>query len=351
MQLTSENYYSKEANEEYLSVSQYKDFMGTYGKRGCEEYALAKIEGTWEENMEDSDALMVGSYVDAHFEGTLDLFKAKHPCMFKKDGGLMAKYLKANEMIQRCERDEVFSHYMSGEKQVIMTADMFGAKWKIKIDSYHPGQCIVDLKTCQSINKVFFHHDIGYMNFLAEWGYYIQGAVYQKVVEINTGKKLPFFIAAVSKEKVPDIQVIAVEQNLLDEALAEVEHNVPMILPASFMVVAPGSWNQLEVWDDINRMRTLNTTQSRRRAQMHVCPLQLDIVERIINRYSNEGDIVYDPFGGLMTVPMTAVKTHRYGKGCELNPDYFRDGVGYLQSAENEVDEPTLFDLFPEVLP
>lgn len=115
-------------------------------------------------------------------------------------------------------------------------------------------------------------------------------------------------------------------------------------LPATFMVVAPGSWNQLEVWDDINRMRTLNTTQSRRRAQMHVCPLQLDIVERIINRYSNEGDVVYDPFGGLMTVPMTAVKMHRNGKGCELNPDYFRDGVGYLQAAENEVDEPTLFD-------
>lgn len=122
-------------------------------------------------------------------------------------------------------------------------------------------------------------------------------------------------------------------------------------LPATFMVVAPGSWNQVEVWDDINRMRTLNTTQSRRRAQMHVCPLQLDIVERIINRYSNEGDTVYDPFGGLMTVPMTAVKMRRYGKGCELNPDYFRDGVGYLQAAENEIDEPTLFDFMPEVLP
>lgn len=122
-------------------------------------------------------------------------------------------------------------------------------------------------------------------------------------------------------------------------------------LPATFMVVAPGSWNQMEVWDDINRMRTLNTTQSRRRAQMHVCPLQLDIVERIINRYSNEGDTVYDPFGGLMTVPMTAVKMKRYGIGCELNPDYFRDGVGYLQAAENEIDEPTLFDFMPEVLP
>lgn len=122
-------------------------------------------------------------------------------------------------------------------------------------------------------------------------------------------------------------------------------------LPATFMVVAPGSWNQMEVWDDINRMRTLNTTQSRRRAQMHVCPLQLDIVERIINRYSNEGDLVYDPFGGLMTVPMTAVKMNRLGYGCELNPDYFRDGVGYCQAAEDEIETPTLFDFIPEVMP
>lgn len=120
-------------------------------------------------------------------------------------------------------------------------------------------------------------------------------------------------------------------------------------LPAIFMVVAPGSWNTMEVWDDINRMKTLNTTQSRRRKQMHVCPLQIDIVERIINRFSNEGDLVLDPFGGLMTVPMTAVKMHRRGYGIELNEDYFRDGVGYLQAAEAEVESPTLFD-FLEVV-
>lgn len=66
--------------------------------------------------------------------------------------------------------------------------------------------------------------------------------------------------------------------------------------------------------DDINRMRTLNTTQSRRRQQMHVCPLQLDIVERIVNRYSNEGDWVLDPFGRLMTVPVTADLGERYRK-------------------------------------
>lgn len=81
---------------------------------------------------------------------------------------------------------------------------------------------------------------------------------------------------------------------------------------------------------------------------MHVCPLQTDIVERIINRYSNEGDMVFDPFGGLMTVPVTAVKMKRRGYGIELNPDYFRDGVGYLQAAEQEAEEPTLFD-FMEV--
>ena len=81
---------------------------------------------------------------------------------------------------------------------------------------------------------------------------------------------------------------------------------------------------------------------------MHVCPLQIDIVERIINRYSNEGDLVFDPFGGLMTVPMTAVKMGRRGYGIELNSDYFRDGVGYLEEAEQEVETPTLFD-FMEV--
>lgn len=91
-------------------------------------------------------------------------------------------------------------------------------------------------------------------------------------------------------------------------------------------------------------MKTLNTNQSRRKLQMHVCPLQIDIVERIINRYSNKEDLVYDPFGGLMTVPMVAVKMGRKGKGCELNCDYFRDGVGYLQAAECEIDMPTLFD-------
>ena len=159
----------------------------------------------------------------------------------------------------------------------------------------------------------------------------------------------------VSKDELTDISVDnlqAVYRQYSRDHVYDYEEHVKLAkeldsngrLPATFMVVAPGSWNDLDVWDDINRMRTLNTNQSRRRQQMHVCPLQLDIVERIINRFSSEGDVVYDPFGGLMTVPMTAVKMKRYGIGCELNPDYFRDGVGYLQAAEDEMEMPTLFD-------
>lgn len=118
-------------------------------------------------------------------------------------------------------------------------------------------------------------------------------------------------------------------------------------LPATFMCVAPGSWDG-EVWDDINRMRTLNSEQVRRGRQMHVCPLQLDIVERLINRYSNPGETVYDPFGGIMTVPYMAVKMGRDGMATELNPDYFRDGLGYLREADAERDVPTLFDFLEE---
>lgn len=118
-------------------------------------------------------------------------------------------------------------------------------------------------------------------------------------------------------------------------------------LPATFMVVAPGSWTD-EVWDDINRMRTLNTTQSQRRKALHVCPLQLDIVNRLINRFSNPGDLVLDPFGGLGTVALEAVKLGRKGYSIELNGDYFRDAVGYLKELDEREETISLFDLLGE---
>ena len=115
-------------------------------------------------------------------------------------------------------------------------------------------------------------------------------------------------------------------------------------LPASFMTLAPSSHDP-DVWHDVNRMRTLNGEQSRRRLAAHVCPLQYDIVDRIIRRYTNEGELVLDPFGGLGTVAMRAVMLGRRGYSVELNEEYHRYGVGYLEAAEKEVSMPSLFDV------
>lgn len=237
MQLTSENYYSREANREYMSVSQFKDFVGTYGRLGCEFTALEKIEERWED--EKSTALMVGSYVDSYFEGTLAKFKAENPSLFKKDGGLKAEYVKADEIIARIERDEYFMKYMSGQKQVIMTGELFGAKWKIKIDSYIPDVAIVDLKVMSSITELKWVKDLGYLDFVRYWGYDIQGAIYQEIVRQNTGKRLPFYIAAASKEEETNIEVIHVTDNFLKDAMSMVEAAMPRILQVKSGEVKP----------------------------------------------------------------------------------------------------------------
>jgi DNA modification methylase len=122
----------------------------------------------------------------------------------------------------------------------------------------------------------------------------------------------------------------------------ELEHRGK--LPASFMLFPPVSKHP-DVWTDITRMRVLNSQQSRRSEDNHVCPLQLDIAERLIVRYSNPGEIIFDPFAGIFTVPYVAIHNDRIGWGCELSPEYWRCGVGYCEQAEAEITMPTLFDL------
>ena len=115
-------------------------------------------------------------------------------------------------------------------------------------------------------------------------------------------------------------------------------------LPSSFMVLAPGSHDP-DIWHDVSRIQTLNGEQSKRGLENHICPLQFDIVDRAIRRWSNPGETVFDPFGGLMTVPYRALKHGRKGIGVELNPQYFLDGVAHLKAMEEEVSAPSLFDL------
>ena len=227
MILTSENYFSKEAMQEYFSVSQYKDFAGSPGIPGCEAMAMAKLRGEWK--MEMTEALLVGSYVDAHFEGSLNVFKAQHPELFKKNGELLADYKKANDIIARIERDEYMMKCLSGQKQVIMTAEIFGVKWKIKIDSYHPDVAVVDLKIMKAIRDSFWVADTGRMGFVEYWGYNIQSGIYQEVVRKNTGNQLPFLFAVASKEKVPDIEVVGIDQQAIDHTMSLIVPNINRI--------------------------------------------------------------------------------------------------------------------------
>lgn len=252
--LTAENYYSPESNKEFLSVSQFKDFSGTYGKVACEFQAMEKLNERWKD--EPGTALMIGSYVDSYFEGSLEHFKLEHPEIFKKDGTLKAEYVKAESIIKRIERDDYFMKFLSGEKQIIMTGEIFGAKWKIKMDSYIPGIAIVDLKVMKSITELKWVKDIGYLDFVRLWGYDIQGAIYQEIVRQNTGEKLPFYIAAATKENEPDIRIIHVTQNYLDEAMELIRMNIGRVLSVKNGVEEP---NKCELCDCCRHNRVLSS--------------------------------------------------------------------------------------------
>lgn len=234
--LTPENYYSIEANTAYVSVSQYKDFNGTTGKLGCEFSALAKMRGEIQEEV--TTPLLVGSYVDAYFEGTLPTFVAQHPEVISSRGKtareLKSEYKQAEVMIERAMKDEVFMKYMAGEKQVIMTGQIEGVPVKIKIDSFD-GIRITDLKTVRSITETFYAKDLGQrLNFCEWWGYDLQAAVYREIVRQNTGDLLPFYICAISKDKSgtiphPRIKVIEIPPGKMDEKLTEVKGQITKI--------------------------------------------------------------------------------------------------------------------------
>lgn len=205
MILTNENYFSTEASMEYMSVSQFKAF------ESCEAAALAEAKGEYKR--EETTSLLVGKYVDAHFEGMLDVFKAQHPDIFTKSGTLKSDYRRAEEIISRIESDPAFMEMLSGEKQVIKTGIIDGIPVKIKMDAYFPGEKIVDLKIMKDFSPIW--KDGQKMPWFAAWGYDLQGAIYQEI----EGNKLPFYLAAASKEPVTDIQGLHIPQEYLDERM------------------------------------------------------------------------------------------------------------------------------------
>lgn len=216
MRLTKKNYFGKRANMEYMSVSQFKAFSK------CQHTALAELKGKYQREI--TTALLVGSYVDAYFEGELFKFIREHPEILKKDCTLKAEYVKAEEIIDRIRQDELFMEYISGKSQVIMTGDINGVAVKIKIDSLHDDK-IVDLKIVKDFESVY-DSERGSLPWWEYWGYDLQGAVYQEIVRQNTGLTLPFYLAAATKEKTTDIDIWHIPQGHLDFALENFKENV-----------------------------------------------------------------------------------------------------------------------------
>lgn len=221
MKITPENYFSPEVQKKYMDVSIFKDMFGTPAKDGCEARAMAKMRGEFEE--EKGKALLIGSLVDIMLTGTeeeLEKFKADNPSLYSSrgptKGQLKSEYLLANQIVDRAKQDRKFMKYLNGEHQVIMTGNIFGLDWRIKIDNYIPGKGIVDLKTCESIQKLYWSNkDRCRYNFIEYFDYILQGAIYQEIVFQNTGERLPFLLACISKEKVTDIELFYIGDKTL----------------------------------------------------------------------------------------------------------------------------------------
>ncbi|MBQ8766089.1 MAG: PD-(D/E)XK nuclease-like domain-containing protein [Clostridia bacterium] len=217
MKITQKNYYSSEMNKQYMSVSQFKDFCK------CEAMAMAKINGTYQQPK--SRALLLGSLFDELLTGTEKsqsvFIEENKQELFKKNGEPYADVAQAYETVEKVKQQPLMMKYLSGQTQKIMTGEIAGVPFKIKIDSYKAGKFLCDLKYMASLRSPnLFDSMVKY------WGYDIQGAVYQEIVYQNTNKRLPFFLCIATKETIPHLELCEIKQYDLDEALSNVEKKV-----------------------------------------------------------------------------------------------------------------------------
>lgn len=239
LQLTDQNYYSLEANQEYMSVSQYKDF------RACESMAMAKIFGGWED--QKNEAFLVGNYVHSWSDGTLEKFRAENPDIFastgKSKGELKAPFKVAEEMIKALVSDDFIKFVLQGDKEVIFTAHFAGTMWKCKMDVYHPERRrFVDLKTVKNLtDRVWSNEHKYYQNFIEGYGYLIQMSVYAEIEKryANREEWLEPIMVAVTKEDPPDKAIIHFDQETIQSSIDQVEFYMPHILEVKSGQVKP----------------------------------------------------------------------------------------------------------------
>jgi len=224
LQLTSENYYSLEANQEYMSYSQYKDF------RKCEARAMARVWGGWDEP--PSQSSLVGSYVHAYFEGTLKNFMKDHPEIFKRNGSLKAEYKVADEMINTILKDEMCMAALEGEKEKIITFELGNCMWKAKLDILNlEKKRVTDIKAIRELgDKVWNPEKKAYELWLDAYGYVGQMACYKKGIKIAYNIDIDPLILAVTKQDPPDKALIYFDEDRLNYELAQILFHLPRVL-------------------------------------------------------------------------------------------------------------------------
>lgn len=224
-ELTKENY---KTNHDYMSYSRFSKF------NKCEAAAANHFQEP------ATDAQLVGSYVDAHFSNEMDEFRGEHPEIFNsRTGELKRDFVKADDIISRIESDELFMKFMSGEKQKIMTGDIAGTPFKIKMDSYIEDKAIVDLKVMKDFKKIWSDAFGRYTTFVEAYDYDIEMAIFQEIVFQNTGKRLPCYLACITKEEPSDLAILEIPQETLDKALNFVVNSMPRIKEIISGKIAP----------------------------------------------------------------------------------------------------------------
>lgn len=217
MLLTEDNYYSQESNITWFSVSQFKQFMN------CSARAIAELKGDY--IPERGRALVLGSYVDEHLTGTPESMRKfiteNYNELYKKNGEPYADVAQADEAINRIRNQPLMLKYLSGEFQKMMTGEIGGVPFKIKMDCYREGEFISDFKYLSSLRSPNL-----FTNVVDYWNYTLQGAVYQEIVFQNTGKRLPFYLVIATKEKPCHVAVVKLDQFDMDEQLNIVKANV-----------------------------------------------------------------------------------------------------------------------------
>jgi len=232
-ELNVTNYHSSEANKSFMSNSQFGDFMR------CPARTVAKINGQWDTG--NQLALVFGSYVDCAVLTPLDLpewYAANMAAMVevgllskaaKTYGGKLKAINHADAMIEAAKKDKLFMQMLEGEHQNIYTAEVFGVQWRVMLDSINVAEKrIVDLKTTKDCDKkswynrdsIFdqingtssFHNFKG--DYISEWAYHRQGAIYEKVVGAELGidtSDWEVYIAAISKHTPKEVNPLLQE--------------------------------------------------------------------------------------------------------------------------------------------